>query len=66
MLSTISIVSLDQGKLYGERIAVEDLPLLPALPRLSLLRRVALRLHFHKRKDPAEAGPSAGEAIVTG
>ncbi|QRM44544.1 hypothetical protein [Rhizobium sp. BG4] len=68
MLSALSIVSLDQGKLYGDRIPVDDLPVLPAPPRLSLLRRLAFRLHLRKRKDPAEAGsgalPAAG--IVTG
>lgn len=66
MLSAISIVSLDQGKLYGDRIAVEDLPVLPAPPRLSFIRHVVSRLRFQKRKDPAEAGPSASGVTVTG
>jgi len=68
MLSALSILSLDQGKLYGDRIPVEDLPVLPAPPRLPLLRLLASHLHLRKRKDPAEAGsgelPAAG--IVTG
>ena len=68
MLSALSIVSLDQGKLYGDRIPVDDLPVLPAPPRLSLLRRLAFRLHLRKRKDPAEAGSAnlRSTGIVTG
>jgi len=62
MLTTVSIISLDQGKLYGHRIAVEDLPVPPAVPRPSLLRRVTAKLRFRKRKDPTGAGPSVGEA----
>ena len=68
MLSALSIVSLDQGKLYGDRIPADDLPVMPSPPRLSLLRRLAFRLHLRKRKDPAEAGSGALPAvgIVTG
>ena len=68
MLSALSILSLDQGKLYGDRIPAEDLPVLPAPPRLSLLRRLASHLHRRKRKDPAEAGSAnlRPTGIVTG
>ena len=62
MLSTINIISLDQGKLYGDPVAVEDLPVPPEMPRASLFRRMVSKLLLRKRKDPAEAGPSTGQA----
>lgn len=62
MISAINIISLDQGKLYGDRIALEDLPVPPQMPRVSLLRRMVSKLLSHKRKDPAEAGSSKGQA----
>ncbi|WHO74553.1 hypothetical protein [Rhizobium sp. BT03] len=59
MLSSMHILSLKQGRLYGDRIPIEALPQGFTLPR----RLVALigRWRKHTKKDPAEAGPEVAE-----
>ena len=67
MLSAINIVSLDQGKLYGDRVAIDDLPPTVVNTRFSAIRRLLTALLFFKRKDPAEAGSSTACAkLITG
>ncbi|MDV4158929.1 MULTISPECIES: hypothetical protein [Rhizobium] len=62
MLSSMHILSLKQGKLYGERIPIEALPQGFTLPR-RLLRLFALIGARRRRtkNGPAEAGPEVAE-----
>lgn len=62
MLSSMHILSLKQGKLYGDRMPIEALPHGFTLPR-RLVVLVALIGSWCRRtkKDPAEAGPEVAE-----
>ncbi|MBX5160085.1 hypothetical protein HJB82_17705 [Rhizobium sp. NZLR10] len=58
MLSNMHILSLKQGRLYGDRIRIEALPQGFAPPRrLVALFALIGRWRKHTKKDPAEAGP---------
>ncbi|EJC80902.1 hypothetical protein Rleg4DRAFT_2570 [Rhizobium leguminosarum bv. trifolii WSM2297] len=62
MLSSIHILSLNQGKLYGERISIEVPPQGFGLPRpLAVLVTLAGRWRKRAKKGPAEAGPEVAE-----
>ncbi|MBB2716554.1 UNVERIFIED_ORG: hypothetical protein GGE64_002210 [Rhizobium etli] len=62
MLSTLTILSLKQGKLYGEQIPIEALPPGFRLPRLLVVLSLLFG-HWRKRTKggPAEAGPEVAE-----
>ncbi|AUW44040.1 hypothetical protein ELI44_17035 [Rhizobium ruizarguesonis] len=56
MLSSMHILSLKQGKLYGDRIPIEALP--QGLPQhLVVLFSLIGRWRERTKKGPAEAGP---------
>ncbi|NEJ73501.1 hypothetical protein GR197_23680 [Rhizobium phaseoli] len=58
MLSSMHILSLKQGRLYGDRIPIEELPQGFALPRrLVALFALIGRCRKHTKKGPAEARP---------
>ncbi|MBB4481441.1 hypothetical protein GGE46_004039 [Rhizobium etli] len=62
MLSTIQILSLKQGKLYGDRIPPDALPQGFTIPRfLVVLFAPAGRWRRRMKKGPAEAGPEVAE-----
>ncbi|WP_064652116.1 hypothetical protein [Rhizobium sp. WYCCWR10014] len=62
MLSSMHILSLKQGKLYGDRIPIEALPQGFTLPRhlLRLFKRIGTWCRRTKN-GPAEAGPEVAE-----
>lgn len=62
MLSSMHILSLKQGKLYGERIPIETLPQEFKLPqRLILLFSLIGSWRERTKKGPTEAGPEVAE-----
>ncbi|AVC51095.1 hypothetical protein RLV_5957 [Rhizobium leguminosarum bv. viciae] len=70
MLSSMHILSLKQGKLYGDRIPIEALPQgFGAFPRkgsklprhLVVLFSLIGRWRKRTKKGPAEAGPEVAE-----
>jgi hypothetical protein len=62
MLSSMHILSLKQGKLYGDRIPIEALPQGFTLPRqLVVLFSLIGRWRERTKKGPAEAGPEVAE-----
>ncbi|MGR9240403.1 hypothetical protein ACU8OH_16530 [Rhizobium leguminosarum] len=68
MLSSMHILSLKQGKLYGDRIPIEALPQgFGAFPRKGsklprhLVFSLIGRWRERTKKSPAEAGPEVAE-----
>ncbi|MBX4859227.1 hypothetical protein G9X64_34870 [Rhizobium sophorae] len=62
MLSSMHILSLKQGKLYGDRIPIEALPQGFALPRhLVVLFSLIGGWRERTKESPAEAGPEVAE-----
>ncbi|MGR9205690.1 hypothetical protein ACU8OG_17390 [Rhizobium leguminosarum] len=62
MLSSMHILSLKQGKLYGDRFPIEALPQGFTLPRhLVVLFSQIGRWRERTKKSPAEAGPEVAE-----
>ncbi|QIO50575.1 hypothetical protein ELI02_15900 [Rhizobium leguminosarum] len=62
MLSSMHILSLKQGKLYGDRIPIEALPQGFTLPQnLVVLFSLIGRWRERTKKGPAEAGPEVAE-----
>ena len=62
MLSNLTILSLKQGKLYGEHMPVEALPSGFRLPRLlAVLLSPIGRWRKRPKSGPAEAGPKVAE-----
>jgi len=61
MLSSMHILSLKQGKLYGDRVPIEALPHGFTLPRLVVLFALIVNWSRRTKKDPAETGPEVAE-----
>ncbi|MFF0950968.1 hypothetical protein ACFYE9_25905 [Rhizobium leguminosarum] len=62
MLSSMHILSLKQGKLYGDRIPIEALPQGFTLPQhLVVLFSLIGRWRERTKKGPAEARPEVAE-----
>lgn len=62
MLSSLTILSLKQGKLYGDRMPIEALPQGFTLPRrLAGLFNLISSWRKPTEKGPAEAGPEVTE-----
>ncbi|PDT10081.1 hypothetical protein [Rhizobium sp. M1] len=61
MLSTIQILSLKQGKLYGDRIPLDALPQGFTIPRRLAGLFTLIGMAQANEKGPAEAGPEVAE-----